>query len=443
MRDSPLRDQGDVMSRDRQIAVLASILGLAGLVIGIVALSQNSGADDEWVRNRALPGDSKATSAAVASESESDRDEKEDEASDTDERYLLVDCDGDGVYSWEYVEEEDDCEPYVPSTEKEDEASDTDEMYLPVDCDGDGVYSWEYVEEEHDCELYVPQNYVDCDGDGVYSWEYVEEEDDCEPYVPPTTTPPATTTAPPTDGAANSSGEKKWKVFQDCNDDGIYSWSDVEDIEIDDCEDFNSVNLWDGSYDSSCSSFWGSHQYGCVTTPYSDNGGADYPGVPGSDVMPAYIDTATWMLKPKLHLPNGKPTGHFAVAYAHSYFELQVWCNPNEPIIPKITVVATSKFPNSQAYEGIPFKIKAGDNNNNEWTTVWSPVGLDLPIQSNNTFWITGSNNQFTYQVNVTARQKSQKGAFGTRYGCFVDTIVIGSDQLKTFTSMPGENQHP
>ena len=59
------------MSRDRQIAVLASIVGLAGLIIGIVALSQNSAADDEWVRNRALPGDSKATSAA-ASASESD-----------------------------------------------------------------------------------------------------------------------------------------------------------------------------------------------------------------------------------------------------------------------------------------------------------------------------------------------------------------------------------
>ena len=42
------------MSRDRQIAVLASIVGLAGLIIGIVALSQDSGADDEWVRNRAL-----------------------------------------------------------------------------------------------------------------------------------------------------------------------------------------------------------------------------------------------------------------------------------------------------------------------------------------------------------------------------------------------------
>lgn len=42
------------MSRDRQIAVLASIVGLAGLIIGIVAISQDSGADDEWVRNRAL-----------------------------------------------------------------------------------------------------------------------------------------------------------------------------------------------------------------------------------------------------------------------------------------------------------------------------------------------------------------------------------------------------
>ena len=59
------------MSRDRQIAVLASIVGLAGLIFGLVALSQDSGADDEWVRNRALPGDSAATSAA-ASASESD-----------------------------------------------------------------------------------------------------------------------------------------------------------------------------------------------------------------------------------------------------------------------------------------------------------------------------------------------------------------------------------
>jgi hypothetical protein len=42
------------MSRDRQIAVLASIVGLAGLIIGIVALSQDSAADDEWIRNRAL-----------------------------------------------------------------------------------------------------------------------------------------------------------------------------------------------------------------------------------------------------------------------------------------------------------------------------------------------------------------------------------------------------
>ena len=42
------------MSRDRQIAVLASIVGLAALIIGIVAISQDSGADDEWVRNRAL-----------------------------------------------------------------------------------------------------------------------------------------------------------------------------------------------------------------------------------------------------------------------------------------------------------------------------------------------------------------------------------------------------
>ena len=60
-----------MMSRDRQIAVLASIVGLAGLIFGLVALSQDSGADDEWVRNRALPGDSAATSAA-ASASESD-----------------------------------------------------------------------------------------------------------------------------------------------------------------------------------------------------------------------------------------------------------------------------------------------------------------------------------------------------------------------------------
>jgi len=59
------------MSRDRQIAVLASIVGLAGLIVGIVAISQVSGANDEWVRNRALPGDSAATSAA-ASASESD-----------------------------------------------------------------------------------------------------------------------------------------------------------------------------------------------------------------------------------------------------------------------------------------------------------------------------------------------------------------------------------
>ncbi len=59
------------MSRDRQIAVAASIFGLAGLIIGIVALSQNSGADDEWVRNRALPGDSEATVTA-ASTSRSD-----------------------------------------------------------------------------------------------------------------------------------------------------------------------------------------------------------------------------------------------------------------------------------------------------------------------------------------------------------------------------------
>ena len=59
------------MSRDRQIAVAASIFGLAGLIIGIVALSQDSGTDDEWVRNRALPGDSTATSAAApASESD-------------------------------------------------------------------------------------------------------------------------------------------------------------------------------------------------------------------------------------------------------------------------------------------------------------------------------------------------------------------------------------
>ena len=59
------------MSRDRQIAVAASIFGLAGLIIGIVALSQDSGADDEWVRNRALPGDSEATVSA-ASTSRSD-----------------------------------------------------------------------------------------------------------------------------------------------------------------------------------------------------------------------------------------------------------------------------------------------------------------------------------------------------------------------------------
>lgn len=44
------------MSRDRQIAVLASIVGLAGLIVGIVAISQVSGAEDDWVRNRALPG---------------------------------------------------------------------------------------------------------------------------------------------------------------------------------------------------------------------------------------------------------------------------------------------------------------------------------------------------------------------------------------------------
>ena len=42
------------MSRELRIAVLASILGLAGLVVGIVAISQGSNPDDEWVRNRAL-----------------------------------------------------------------------------------------------------------------------------------------------------------------------------------------------------------------------------------------------------------------------------------------------------------------------------------------------------------------------------------------------------
>ena len=44
------------MSRDRQIAVAASIFGLVGLVVAIVALSQGSSSDDDWVRNRALPG---------------------------------------------------------------------------------------------------------------------------------------------------------------------------------------------------------------------------------------------------------------------------------------------------------------------------------------------------------------------------------------------------
>ena len=384
------------MSRDRQIAVLASIVGLAGLIIGIVALSQNSAADDDWVRNRALPGDSTATSAAAS-------------ASESDEREIRELSD-----RLERLEERQVAESQESTDDSSDETAE-DPAGNPA--------------EQETFEMELDE----------------ETTASATTTLPPTTTPPATTTAPPTDGAANSSGGKKWKVYQDCNGDGIYEWKNVEDIEIDDCDDIDidSVSLWDGSYDSSCSSFWESHQYGCVTTPYSANGGADYPGVPGSNVMPAYIDTATWFLKPKLHLPNGKVTEHLALAYAHSHFELHAWCNPNEAIIPKITVVATSKFPQSQAYEGIPFKIKAGDNNNNEWTTVWSPVGLDLPIQSNNTFWITGSHNQFTYQVNVTARQKPQEGAFGTRYGCYVDTIVIGSDQLKTFTGMPGENQYP
>ena len=384
------------MSRDRQIAVLASIVGLAGLIIGIVAISQVSGAEDDWVRNRALPGDSTATSAAAS-------------ASESDEREIRELSD-----RLERLEERQVAESQEPTDSSSDETAE-DPAGNPA--------------EQETFEMELDE----------------ETTASATTTLPPTTTPPTTTTAPPTDGAANSSGGKKWKVKQDCNGDGIYSWSDVEDINIDDCEyyDIDTINLWDGSYDPSCSSFWGLHQYGCVTTPYSANGGADYPGVPGSNVMPAYIDTATWFLKPKLHLPNWKLTGHLAMAYVHSHFEVEVWCNPNEPIIPQITVSAASKFPSSQAYEAIPFKIKVGDNNNNEWTTIWSPIGLDLPIQSNNTFWITGSHNQFTYQVNVTARQDPYEGAFGTRYGCKVDTIVIGSDQLETFTDVPGENMYP
>jgi hypothetical protein len=53
------------MSRDRQIAVLASIVGLAGLIVGIVAISQVSGAEDDWVRNRALPGAASSEGAVL------------------------------------------------------------------------------------------------------------------------------------------------------------------------------------------------------------------------------------------------------------------------------------------------------------------------------------------------------------------------------------------
>ena len=434
------------MSRDRQIAVLASIVGLAGLIIGIVALSQDSGADDEWVRNRALPGDSAATSAAAP-------------ASESDEREIRELSD-----RLERLEERQVAESQAATDDSSDETAEDRESASTDRDDSDLGAAQSAAPEETDDRDGLVLEYDEEDSAGnAAEQETFEMELDEETTasatttlpptttalaattLPPTTTPPTTTTAPPTDGAANSSGGKKWKVKQDCNGDGIYSWSDVEDINIDDCEyyDIDTINLWDGSYDPSCSSFWGSHQYGCVTTPYSANGGADYPGVPGSNVMPAYIDTATWFLKPKLHLPNGKVTGHLAMAYVHSHFEVEVWCNPNEPIIPQITVSAASKFPSSQAYEAIPFKIKVGDNNNNEWTTIWSPIGLDLPIQSNNTFWITGSHNQFTYQVNVTARQDPYEGAFGTRYGCKVDTIVIGSDQLETFTDVPGENMYP
>ncbi|HCV33106.1 MAG TPA: hypothetical protein DGF10_00445, partial [Acidimicrobiaceae bacterium] len=61
------------MSRDRQIAVLASVVGLTGLIIGVVALSQSSGADDDWIRNRALPGDSEVTSTAVSASGSDER----------------------------------------------------------------------------------------------------------------------------------------------------------------------------------------------------------------------------------------------------------------------------------------------------------------------------------------------------------------------------------
>ena len=53
------------MLRDRQIAVVASILGLAGLIVGIVAISQVSGAEDEWIRNRALPGAASSEGAVL------------------------------------------------------------------------------------------------------------------------------------------------------------------------------------------------------------------------------------------------------------------------------------------------------------------------------------------------------------------------------------------
>ena len=249
---------GGVMSRDRQIAVLASIVGLAGLVIGIVALSQNSGADDEWVRNRALPGDSKATSAAASASESDEREVRElsDRLERLEERQVADSQESTDDSSDETAEDRE-----AASTDRDDSDLGAAQSAAPEEAeDRDGVL-FEYDAED------PAGNPAEQE---TFEMELDEETTaSATTTLPPTTTPPATTTAPPADGAANSSGGKKWKVYQDCNGDGIYEWKNVEDIEIDDCDDIDidSVSLWDGSYDSSCSSFWESHQYGCVTTP--------------------------------------------------------------------------------------------------------------------------------------------------------------------------------
>jgi hypothetical protein len=163
------------MSRDRQIAVLASVVGLAGLIVGIVAISQVSGAEDDWVRNRALPGDSTATSATASASESDEREIRElsDRLERLEERQVAESQESTDDSSDESAEDRE-----AASTDRDDSDLGAAQSAAPEEAeDRDGVL-FEYDAEDP----------AGNEAEQVVFEMELDEEDEVEDEVPATTT---------------------------------------------------------------------------------------------------------------------------------------------------------------------------------------------------------------------------------------------------------------